>query len=139
MLASRTVLLVIFAATPILSTANGFVYAALYACDPVRFTSTFVVACSSNHPRMAAQLDSAFEAWKFRNDLASQKSAKSCVAEMRRRATSEDQFREMTALMKRTEIESDDASKKLAESAEWCAQILEGLQTGRLDVDSALK
>jgi len=139
MFAARTALLVIFVMIPILSAANGFIYAAVYACDPVRFTSSFVAACSSSHPRMIAQLDSAFEAWKVRNDLASQRSARACADEMRRRVTSEDQFREMAAMMKRAEIESDDATKKIAESAEWCAHILEGLQSGRLDVDAALK
>lgn len=81
----RLLLVALWSSTAVASGLPASVSVALWACDSMRFTDAMVKACTSAYPSMASRFDSAFGAWKERNEVAAVKALAACGAEMERR------------------------------------------------------
>jgi len=116
-----------------------YVYLALYEYDPIGFTENYATACSSAHPQLADRLTNAFAIWKTRNTEAATKVAQAFDAEIRKKWPTEEEWRANIDRIKQLQSEVAGDWSRVAESMTRCEELLEGLETGKADVERVLK
>ena len=115
----------------------GLLYAALFACDPVRFTNAYVSWCKSAHPDISNRFEAASAAWYDRNREVAAKSAASCEREIRSRSDSEGAAESMLGELREQQDKLFAAGA--FPSRELCDSLLRSLVNGGADVEHVLR
>lgn len=136
---TRIAVLLFFALlVPTYSLASpGLVYVAVYMCNAVRMTEAVVSACTTNRPELSNRLATAFSSWRVRNAASAATAAKSCAAEVQKKAKNEEEFNQMSQKIEELLQESVETmrNKLTSNDATRCNEVLLGLESEKSDLD----
>lgn len=114
--------------------SDGLKYAAAYMHDPQRVTEAMVEACVRKDPGLTDRLTSAFNSWVVRNQSEISRIKGQLDAELKKRSSSDADFRRLTESVDHLNNEAIAAMEGKGADLSFCGELLEGLESGKSDL-----